>query len=127
MADKNLTAVAMSYGSASADSGLTKGTSGDTFYIHGIDDASKVGLFAQTTNKGTKLVISSTDVDYSGAGVGDLDITIAATSTSLGHCFVGPFDGTRFLVETSTGSYINIGVSATTGGVAGVSLAAFQL
>jgi len=128
MANKNYSAVDLSYGSASGDSGFVTGSSGDTFYIRDIDDASRIGLFCQTTGKGTKLVFSTTDVDYTGAGAGDQSITIAATSTAVGHVFVGPFDGTRLLVETSTGSYIQFSIAGTTAtSNASLTAAAFQM
>jgi hypothetical protein len=117
-----------SYGSASTAVTLQTMTSGTALNIHGIEDPSKVGLFVQTTVDGTKLTMSSTDVDYSGADTGDLDITVAATSAAVGNVFVGPFDGTRFLVETSTGSYMTLYAKATTtGGTGSASIAAFQL
>jgi hypothetical protein len=122
MADKDLSIASMSYGAGSSVA-LTAGTSSDDFYIHGVGDASKVGLFVQTTGDKTKLTFSSTDVDYSGAGVGDLDIDLSGNTYS----FVGPFDGTRLMVETSTGRYIHFGISNTTGGTAGAKVSPFEM
>lgn len=123
MADKDLTIATLSYGAGSSV-GLTDGTSSDDYYIRGVGDASKVGIFVQTTTDKTKLVFSSTDVDYSGAGAGDMEIDLSGNTYS----FVGPFDGTRFMVETSTGRYIHFTISATTGtGTAGAKVSAFEM
>jgi hypothetical protein len=123
MAAKNLTIASMEYGAGSSV-GLTAGTTADDFYIRSVSDASQTGLFVQTTGDKTKLTFSSTDVDYSGAGVGDLDIDLSGNTYS----FVGPFDGTRLMVETTTGRYIHFTLTATTSGGTGVaSVAAFEM
>jgi len=99
MAD--ITLKELSYGSATTGDDFVSVTTGNSGYIRGIDDASKVGMIILPTAAAT-LTLSSTDVDYTGAGAGDLEITLGTTK----HHFVGPFDGTRFMVETSTGRYI---------------------
>jgi hypothetical protein len=102
MANKTITLSDLSYGSASTGDALVSVTTGDTAFIRGIDDASKVGLVLQSSDASTVLTFSSTDVDYTGSGTGDLELTLATTK----YHFVGPFDGTRLMVETSTGRYI---------------------
>jgi len=122
MATKNISIDTLAYGEGTTGTGLTSGTSADTFYIRGVNDASKTGLVMQSTQADTKLQFSTTDVDYTGAGAGELEISLGTTDFH----FAGPFDGTRLMVETSTGRYIQFSIDST-GGTAALDVAAFEM